>query len=72
MTIHEFIDQGHFEKDNTFEEYFLETWKTFSNIPRNIPKYTKYVIKEIPLEGVLYSQVVKIRNFRKTYEETRA
>ena len=44
-TINEVIDQGFFEKNNPFEEPFLEICNTFANVPQNIPNDTKDFIK---------------------------
>ena len=71
-TIHEVINQGYSNKNKPFEETFLERCKTFANITQNIPKDTKYVIKETALEGGLYHQVFNIRRSKKTVKESEA
>ena len=70
-TIYEVIDQVYSEKNNPFEDFFLEICKTFTNINKNLPKDTKDVIKETFPEGGLYSHVVRIKHYKNLLKKTK-
>ena len=55
------IDDILFGKTDYFTSDFLKECKNNPNVPQGLLKDTKSIIKQISLEGGLYSQALKIR-----------